>query len=281
MTSIVVDAAPESSATDSSITDTTAGDSITTESVEAAPQEAEVHSEPADSIIPDKFAGKSTEEIIESYQNLEKELGRKAQEVGELRKLSDSFLQAQIQTNTQGQQAQSTPTKTEQKEDFDFFEDPDGAVNRAIENHPRFKEFQQFQAQQSQTAARSRLQEAHPDYGDIVKDNKFQDWVKQSPIRMQMFQAADAYNFDAANELLTTWKDRSMINKTQEVNDANEAERKAALKAGATESRSGASSGGGKVFRRADLINLKMRDPMKYESMQDEIFQAYAEGRVK
>jgi len=98
---------------------------------------------------------------------------------------------------------------------------------------------------------------------------------------MQMFQAADAYNFDAANELLSTWKDRAMINKTQEVNEQAEADRKAALKAGASESRSGVSSGGGKIFKRADLINLKMRDPQRYESMQDEIFKAYSEGRVK
>jgi len=51
--------------------------------------------------------------------------------------------------------------------------------------------------------------------------------------------------------------------------------------AGASESRSGVSSGGGKIFKRADLINLKMRDPQRYESMQDEIFKAYSEGRVK
>jgi len=278
MTSIVVDAAEESSAVDSSITDTTSEDTTSevTETVEAT-AETEVTEE---SKVPDKFAGKSLEDVINSYENLEKELGRKSQEIGELRKLSDSFLQAQLNTNQQ-QNLQANNKNTEKTEDFDFFEDPDGAVNRAIENHPKFKEFQQFQAQQSQTAARSRLQEAHPDYGNIVKDAKFQDWVKESPIRMQMFQAADAYNFDAANELLSTWKDRLMINKTQEVNEQAEADRKAALKAGASESRSGVSSGGGKIFKRADLINLKMRDPQRYESMQDEIFKAYSEGRVK
>ena len=278
MTSIVVDAAEESSAVDSAITDTTSEDTTSevTETVEAT-AETEVTEE---SKVPDKFAGKSLEDVINSYENLEKEQGRKSQEIGELRKLSDSFLQAQLNTNQQ-QNLQANNKNTEKTEDFDFFEDPDGAVNRAIENHPKFKEFQQFQAQQSQTAARSRLQEAHPDYGNIVKDAKFQDWVKESPIRMQMFQAADAYNFDAANELLSTWKDRAMINKTQEVNEQAEADRKAALKAGASESRSGVSSGGGKIFKRADLINLKMRDPQRYESMQDEIFKAYSEGRVK
>jgi hypothetical protein len=99
---------------------------------------------------------------------------------------------------------------------------------------------------------------------------------------MQMFQAADAYDFDAANELLTTWKDRSMISKTQEVNQAEEVKRQDALKAAKAESRSSSgSTGGGKTYKRADLIRLKMQDPMKYESMQDEIYAAYAEGRVK
>ena len=125
------------------------------------------------------------------------------------------------------------------------------------------------------------MEQAHPDFTDVVQDAKFQDWVKESPIRTQLFQAADAYNFDAANELLNTWKDRSMINKTQEVEAKAEEERQAALKAGATESRATAGSTGGKTFRRADLIRLKMEDPMKYEAMQDEIYSAYAEGRVK
>ena len=36
-----------------------------------------------------------------------------------------------------------------------------------------------------------------------------------------------------------------------------------------------------KTYRRADLINLRIRDPQRYEAMQDEILSAYAEGRVK
>lgn len=287
MTSIVVDA---QESTGSEIPESTI-EPITNEAVETmeATDEVEateeqivdevVDTEPEVSPVPDKFAGKTQEEIIESYQNLEKELGRKAQEVGELRKLSDSFLQAELNRTTS--QAQSTPKQTEE-EPIDFFDDPNTAVNQAIENHPKFKEFQRFQAQQAQAAAKTQLEATHPDFADIVQNRDFQEWVQGSKIRMQMFQAADAYNFDAANELLTTWKDRAMINKTQEVNKAEEAKRQDALKAGKAESRtSSGSTGGGKTYRRADLIRLKMEDPMKYESMQDEIFAAYAEGRVK
>ena len=125
------------------------------------------------------------------------------------------------------------------------------------------------------------MEQTHPDFGDVVKDTKFQDWVKGSPIRMQLFQAADSYNYDAANELLNNWKDRSMVSKTQEVTQQQASERESKLKSATTESRSASgSTGGGKSFRRADLIRLKMENPSKYESMEQEIYDAYADGRV-
>ena len=283
MSNIVVDADSEESSAveevsnvdENTITDSTEDtiSDITEETVEVQ-AEAEVEQN-----IPSKFANKSTEEIIDSYTNLEKELGRKAQEVGELRKLSDSFLQAEVSRQSNPQN--NTPLETKDNEELDFFDDPNKAVNDMIEKHPRFQEFQQFQAQQAQAGAKAQLEQKHPDFTNVVQDKGFQEWVQDSPIRMQMFQAADSYNFDAANELLSNWKDRSMISKTQEVKQQAETNRKDALKAGSTESRSSsASSAGGKTYRRADLIRLKMEDPTRYESLEDDIFQAYQDGRV-
>ena len=281
MSNIVVDAveaAPVDNVSLSSEESTTNEVVETVEATTEAPEPTTEATTEAEYEVPEKFAGKSLEDVIGSYENLEKELGRKAQEVGELRKLSDSFLQAQLHSNKQNPQPEAAkPAEPE----MDFFDDPNQAVNKAIENHPKFKEFQQFQAQQAQTAAKAQLEQAHPDFTDVVSDSKFQDWVKESPIRQQLFNAADRYNFDAANELLSTWKDRSMINKTAEVEAKAEEDRQAALKAGATETRASSGSTGSKTFRRADLIRLKMEDPRKYEAMEGEIFQAYAEGRVK
>ena len=283
MSNIVVDADSEESSAEvevsnvdeNTITDSTE-DTISdiTEEVVEIQAEAEVESS-----VPSKFANKSTEEIIDSYTNLEKELGRKAQEVGELRKLSDSFLQAEVSRQSNPQN--NTPLETEDNAEVDFFDNPNKAVNDMIEKHPRFQEFQQFQAQQAQAGAKAQLEQKHPDFTDVVQDKGFQEWVQDSPIRMQMFQAADSYNFDAANELLSNWKDRSMISKTQEVKQQAETNRKDALKAGSTESRSSsASSAGGKTYRRADLIRLKMENPSRYEALEDDIFAAYADGRV-
>jgi len=263
----------------SNIDDNTITDS--TEELQSSQEVVEENSttEVEEPSIPSKFANKSTEEIIDSYTNLEKELGRKAQEVGELRKLSDSFLQAEVARKNNPQD--NTPLETKDNDDVDFFDDPNKAVNKMIENHPKFQEFQQFQAQQAQAGAKAQLEQTHPDFTDVVQDKAFQEWVQDSPIRMQMFQAADAYNFYAANELLSNWKDRSMISKTQEVKQAAETNRKDALKAASTESRSSSgSNAGGKTYRRADLIRLKMEDPSRYESLEDDIFAAYADGRV-
>lgn len=263
---------------ENTITDSTE-DIISDITEEALVEDTQAETEVVEPSIPSKFAGKSQQEIIDSYTNLEKELGRKAQEVGELRKLSDSFLQAEVARTSNPQN--NTPLETEDNADVDFFDDPNKAVNDMIEKHPRFQEFQRFQAQQAQAGAKAQLEQKHPDFTDVVQDKAFQEWVQDSPIRMQMFQAADSYNFDAANELLSNWKDRSMISKTQEVKQQAETNRKDALKAGSTESRSSSgSSAGGKTYRRADLIRLKMENPNRYEALEDDIFAAYADGRV-
>jgi len=233
--------------------------------------------------IPEKFVGKSVEDIIDSYTNLEKELGRKSQEVGELRKLSDSFLQAEVSRNSSANNLQAEDSnKNETQEEVDFYDDPSKAVNSLIENHPKFREFQQFQAQQQQGVSKEQLEQAHPDYVDIVQDSKFQDWVQESSFRTNLFKEADGYNFEAADELLTHWKERSMIDKTKEVKEQQEAQRKENLKAGKTESRTSTESvASGKEFRRADLIRLKQTDPNRYYDLADEIYQAYQEGRVR
>ena len=229
--------------------------------------------------IPDKFAGKSVEDIVKSYQNLEQELGRKSQEIGELRSLSDSFLKAEISRN-EPQTSQATQNSNNETEE-DFFEDPSKAVNSLIEKHPKFQEFQQFQSQQQQQTSKAQLEKTHPDYIDIVQDSGFQDWVQASKFRTDLFKEADAYNYEAADELLTHWKERSVIDKTAEVKEQQAATRKKALKSSKTESRGSAESAGKKTYRRADLIRLKATDPNRYADLADEIYNAYAEGRVK
>ena len=225
--------------------------------------------------MPEKFAGKSPEEIAQAYSNLEKELGRKGQEIGELRQLTDSYLKNQLQN-------QSSPEPVEAQEPEDFFDNPENSVRKIINDDPTLKELKQQADMQKQDMAVQQLQKSHPDYQDVLGDPKFQEWVGGSKIRTQLFQAADAYNFDAANELLGNWKERQLISNTQEAQKAEEDKRKTALKTGSGVSRSSSDSGTGKkIYRRADLIRLNHEDPMRYAALEDEILQAYQDGRVK
>ena len=225
--------------------------------------------------LPDKFQGKSMEDVISSYENLEKELGRKGQEIGELRKLTDGILQQQLTTTQSGTEAQ-------EEEDLDFFDDPEKAVSKAIENHPKFREFEEQQKVQAASATTTQLKSAHPDYLEVVGDPKFQEWVQESPIRTELYVSAHNYDLNSAMELIGNWKERSLISNTSEAEANKAVKRDQALKAGRGVSRtSSESQAGKKIYRRADLIRLRTNNPERYESLQDEILQAYSDGRVK
>tara|TARA_R110000824_G_scaffold4045_4_gene19243 strand:+ start:4958 stop:5749 length:792 start_codon:yes stop_codon:yes gene_type:complete len=231
----------------------------------------------AEQTLPEKFQGKSMADVVSSYENLEKELGRKGQEIGELRQLTDSILKQQLTTNQSG-----TTQEYEVEEDVDFFDDPNQAVTKAIENHPKFREFEEQQKVQHAHATTQQLEAAHPDYLEVVADPKFQEWVKESPIRTQLYVSAHNYDLNSAKELIGNYKERALITNTNEAEAQKATKREEALKAGKGVSRtSSESTAGKKIYRRADLIRLKNSDPERYESLQEEILQAYADGRVK
>ena len=268
--SIVVDPIEDQVATE----DSTSSEQDTGDSTQYMGTEDEVE-QVEEYVVPEKFQGKSIEDIVSSYTSLEKELGRKGQEIGELRKLSDDFLRTQVQSNQQ-----NNPQSAE--EETDFFEDPQAAIRREIDNHPKIKEAERANAARSQQDTMQQVQQQHPDAQEIVGSAEFQEWVSQSKIRQRTFNDANNYDYDSANELLSTWKERKLITKTNAVNNAQKETKKQALISGKSESRSsGDSIGGKKIYRRSDLIRLKQTDPSRYESLGDEIYRAYAEGRVK
>ena len=236
------------------------------------PEETQ-QAEPQDD-LPDKYRGKSVQDIVRMHQEAEKLLGKQSSEVGELRKVVDSYIQTQLS------QQQQAPQKSED-EDYDFFTDPDKAVSRAIENHPKIKEAEQYTQQYKKATALSQLQSKHPDMQQILQDNRFAEWIQGSKIRTQLFVQADQqYDYEAADELFTLWKDRQAT--VKQTAQAEKAGRKEAVKAANTgNARGNPDSQSRKIYRRADIIKLMKTDPDRYQSLSDEIMKAYQEGRVK
>jgi hypothetical protein len=235
----LIDERPEEEATETT-------EELTTDSIET-PQEEEQPQEP-ESAIPEKYQGKSVEELVQMHQELEKFSGKQSTEVGELRKVVDNY----IQTELSNQQAPQQQQQEDDGDDVDFFVDPKTAVSRAIDNHPKIREAEAYTQQAKQQATLAQLKSNHPDMESILQDPKFAEWIKGSKVRTQLFVQAE------------------------------KAARKNAVKTANTgNARGTAEASRKKVYRRADIIKLMRTDPERYQSLSDELLKAYAEGRVR
>lgn len=245
------------------------------ETEQEEPEQPQVETPEQDEEIPDKYKNKSIKEIVQMHQEAEKLVGRQSSEVGELRKIVDDFVKTQLETKKQSPQAQ------QDDEDIDFFYDPEQAVRKVIESHPKIKEAEEYTRQAKQASIISQIEQKHPDFQSIVNDEAFAEWVKSSKVRTELYIRADQqFDFDSADELLSLWKERRQAVATTE--DLNKIDRQRQAKAAST----GTAKGSGeapsrKIYRRADIIELMQKDPKRYNAMSDEIMAAYAEGRVK
>ena len=222
--------------------------------------------------LPEKYRQKSLDEVIKMHQEAEKLIGKQAQEVGEVRKLADELIKQNLSSNKQPIE-QSEP-------EVDFFENPKEAIRKTVDSHPDVVAGRQAAHDFKRMQIQQKLAQDHPDFGQIAQDTDFQNWVKSSPIRLGLYARADGeFDYDSANELLSTYKQLKGV-KAKQTSDAGEAQRKTNLKAAAVDV-GGTGESSKRVYRRADLIRLKMTDPNRYEALSEEIMQAYADGRVK
>jgi len=249
-------------------------DQLDTQDTVETPQEEQ----PQQPEVPEKYKGKSVEDLVQMHQELEKFSGKQSTEVGELRKVVDDYIQTQLSTQQAPQQQQQ---QDDNDDDVDFFVDPKTAVSRAIDNHPKIKEAQAYTQQYKQQATLAQLKSSHPEMEQILQDPKFAEWIKGSKVRTQLFVQADqAYDYDAAHELFSLWKERNQV--VQQTAQAEREARKSAVKSANTGNARGTSEGSRKkVYRRADIIKLMRTDPERYQSLSDELLKAYAEGRVR
>jgi hypothetical protein len=227
-----------------------------------------------ESSVPEKYQGKSLEDVVQMHQEAEKLLGKQSSEVGELRKVVDDYIQAQLSQ-------QQAPVQQQEEDDIDFFTDPKSAVSKAIENHPKIREAEEYTQHYKKQSALAQLQARHPDMQSILQDNNFAEWIKGSKVRTQLFVQADQqYDYDAADELFSLWKERAQV--AQQTANVEKQARKQQLKSASTGNARGSGEGQRKkVYRRADIIKLMKTDPERYQALSEEIFKAYAEGRVK
>lgn len=252
------------------------GDIDNSEAKGSAKEAVEPEQEPSEvsNTLPDKYSGKSMEDVVTMHQEAEKLAGRQGSELGELRKAVDDLLKTKLNEAKAGNEAVE-----DTGEELDFFNDPTNSVNRAVENSGTVKEMRELLKKQGQQEVMRTLSTEHPDYVEVIQDSKFVDWIKASAVRTELLQRADNYDLNAARELLGNWKEiKGIIDKTESI---NEQDRKQQRKAASTGGRGSSEPMSRKIYRRSDLVNLMKTNPQKYMDNVEEFDRAYKEKRVK
>lgn len=224
-----------------------------------------------------KYEGKSASEVAEMHRNLESAYGRMANDLGTQRKLTDRLLDLKRTDDL----TSNSPDPVEVSS-TELLDNPTQALDKYLSSRESqlAQATDQRLAQMEASMAQERFTTAHPDHDRIANDPAFAEYLQASPLRTRLAQMAVQGDWSVAADLMTEYK--STINQDAPADNATEAARQVGLEA-PRQSTEAAAVKAGKVYRRADLIRLKLEKPDVYADpgFQDEILRAYAEGRVK
>jgi hypothetical protein len=143
----------------------------------------------------------------------------------------------------------------------------------------------QDENQEKRDALTDELGKRHPGFAEKIGSDEFIAYVNADPTRKALYNSADVnYDVDAASSLIQSFDtENGTYNQgAQSMEAAQQTERETNLRniTGETSS-SGDAITGRNTYNRAELINLKISDPDKYDANDQEILKAYSEGRVK
>ena len=234
--------------------------------------------------LPEKYRGKSVQEIIEMHQNAERALGTKNNELGQWRSLTQQLIDSKAEAD-RGDEDLDDDLSSD-----DLFDNAREAIRRVVERElsQRLAPVEQSIQQDRLSKAEQALLSKHEDAVDVTNSNEFIEWVQRSPRRQRAAQAASQGDLEAADDLLETFKEIRGSRSTAVTEPTAEKPRRTS---GVDAARRVATGRGGtsaaisnqKTYDASDLARLINTDPSKYNSkeFQSELRTAIKEGRVR
>lgn len=227
-----------------------------------------------------RFRGKSQDQIIDMYHNLERHTGSLANEVGQLRRTTDAILLSKREDDLRRNGGNADPVTIKPSE---LLENPTEALDGFVSSRmttamqPLRDRIQGLEAELAST----RLAGTHQDAEQIANSEAFQSWLKETPMRRQVAAMAANGNARATSDLITEFKETAGKGTSRTRQEALDAAEKVTLERSQSGGE-GNTGGSKKTYRRSDLIALRQSNPDKYEdpTLQREIIAAYREGRV-
>lgn len=234
---------------------------------------------------PGKYDGKSLEEVIEMHKNAEAELGRARYEVGHVRKLADDLMGIRKQ---ELEKANSKPEDEPLTVDS-LLEDPNESIARIArrEAQARAEKLEASLQRLETDMTVQAFEKKHPGFQTTMTTPEFGQYVQSSPYRQRLASRAAEGDVDAADELFLGWEEKAATaspapSAPSPKPGLEEARRATLTKSGGSSANGAApSSSGGKVYSRSELLEMRIRNPDRFDEMQAEILAAYREGRVR
>ena len=198
--------------------------------------------------IPERFKGKSAEEIARSYAELEKAYSRQGNDLGRMRQTLDEYIDLQLRSGKQ-----EAPADEERKPITidDLYENTDDAIRRGVEAVAGDK-ISALEQELARAKLETRLQELdakHEGWRERVQSPEFQNWVLESPYRTRLAKAADSWDLDAAEDLLSLYDEVSNVDSGRQ-----QARREQNLRDGTLESAGADVERVVKPYSRSDLL---------------------------
>ncbi len=251
--------------------------------------------------MPEKFwtgdLATSSQKLADSNSKLHTAYGRMANDLGTQRQITDRMLA--LDKRSQDLEDPNAPEvfKIDPVALVDSPTDTLEAFWKSKEASLRATIAQEYRVTEMATAEAAFLAK-YPNYGDLINDEAFVGWVGSSKLRQRAAALARDGDYTVADELLTEFDEFSGQPVVPVVRDAAgnvvvvtgdstpeeiEAARLASLENAANAGHNDAGSQSTTIYRRADLIRLKLEKPDVYADplFQAEIFAAYRSGRVR
>lgn len=234
--------------------------------------------------IPERFKGKSAEEIARAWEEANSLLSRQSGELGELRKTVNTLIE---RGNSPTEPKPVEPARQPVTVD-DLYDDADATLRRVVkeESAGRIEELerklQEAENATRRTSAMAAFERKHPNYREVMAEPQFLEWIKASPFRVRAAQAADSGDFEAADELFSLYVELKGVKA-----ESSKQSRREAVKAASLERSAGASPAREERYSRAKLENLRIRarqgdlEAERYLTANaEDIRNAYQEGRL-
>lgn len=233
--------------------------------------------------LPDKYRGKSVQDVIAMHQNAESELGRSRNEIGTSRRVIDELLGLRNSNRAPEKSAQAAEPVTPHQ----LAENPEGTI---VQVAKRVADERFADSGERLAALESRLQvedltRKHGNFRETLEQPDFQEWLRGSPYRIGLIQKAAAGDYTAGDEILSLYKEvRPKADTVVDKGDKlSEAKQQATAKSGGSGANKVVGGEGKKVYSRTELARLYIDNPTEYNRLSDsgELATAYSEKRVR